>query len=135
MRQTGLAAPGIAGQALPGRPGDLTDRQLMVRVTSPLARCAGGSAEADEWFPVATRWTRARAEAARALALCERCPVRADCLELSMRQWNAAGRYGVWGGLLEIERAAIRKQWLGGVSVTRLLAARQQDCVPYETPP
>ncbi|HTT53434.1 MAG TPA: WhiB family transcriptional regulator [Streptosporangiaceae bacterium] len=135
MGQTGLAAPGRAGAAAPGRPGDLTDRQLMVRVTSPLARCAGGGAEADEWFPVATRWTQARAEAARALALCEKCPVRADCLELSLRQWSAVGRYGVWGGLLEAERAAIRKQWLGGVSVTRLLDARQQDRAPYDTPP
>jgi WhiB family transcriptional regulator, redox-sensing transcriptional regulator len=129
MSQTGLASPGVTGQPRPGRPADLTTRQLMVRVTSPLALCASGGADADEWFPVATRWSRARTEAARALALCEKCPVRADCLELSMRQWDGAGRYGVWGGLLETERAAIRQEWLSGTSVTHLLATRQPDYV------
>ena len=124
MYQTGLTEPGGSGQARPDRPGDLTERQLLVRVTSPLARCADEGADADDWFPVATRWSRARAEAARALALCARCPVRGDCLELSMRQWDGAGRYGVWGGLLETERAAIRKEWLSGVSVSRLLPSR-----------
>ncbi len=124
MYQTGLTVPGGSGQAGADRPGDLTDRQLLVRVTSPLARCADGGTDADDWFPVATRWSRARAEAARALALCAKCPVRSDCLELSMREWEGAGRYGVWGGLLEAERAAIRKEWLSGVSVRRLLEAR-----------
>jgi Transcription factor WhiB len=118
MHQTGLAEPGASGA---DRPADLTDRQLLVRVTSRLARCADGGTDADDWFPVATRWSRARAEAARALALCATCPVRADCLELSMRQWDGAGRYGVWGGLLEVERAVIRNEWLSGVSVSRLL--------------
>lgn len=80
----------------------------------------------DEWFPVATRWNQARAEAAHALALCAACPVRAECLELSMRQWVESGRYGVWGGLLEAERAAARKQWLTGVSVIRLLAVSHE---------
>jgi hypothetical protein len=121
MYQTGLTVPGASGQARADRPADLTDRQLLVRVTSPLARCTSGGADADDWFPVATRWSRARAEAARALALCAKCPVRSDCLELSMRQWDGAGRYGVWGGLLEAERAAIRKEWLSGVSASRLL--------------
>jgi WhiB family transcriptional regulator, redox-sensing transcriptional regulator len=122
MSQTAF---GAAGQARSVGPADLTDRQLMVLVTSPLARCASGGADADEWFPVATRWSRARTEAARALALCEECPVRAECLELSMRQWDGAGRYGVWGGLLETERAAIRQEWRRGASVTHLLAAGQ----------
>jgi WhiB family redox-sensing transcriptional regulator len=77
----------------------------------------------DEWFPVATDWKKARVEAAHALALCAGCPVRAECLELSLRQWGQAGRYGVWGGLLEAERATARKQWLTGITVGRLLAA------------
>ena len=38
-----------------------------------------------------------------------------------MRQWGEVGRHGVWGGLLEAERAAVRKQWLAGASVVRLL--------------
>jgi hypothetical protein len=127
MYQTGLAEPGASGPGRADRPADLTDRQLLVRVTSRLARCADGGTDADDWFPVATRWSRARAEAARALALCAMCPVRADCLELSMRQWDGAGRYGVWGGLLEAERAAIRKEWLSGVSVSRLLDTRTAE--------
>lgn len=124
MYDTGLVVPAASGPARAHRPGDLTDRQLLVRVTSPLARCAGGGADADDWFPVATQWSQARTEAARALALCAKCPVRGDCLELSMRQWDGAGRYGVWGGLLEAERAAIRKEWLSGTSVSRLLETR-----------
>lgn len=124
MYETGLAEAGASGAARADRPADLTDRQLLVRVTSRLARCADGSTDADDWFPVATRWSRARTEAARALALCTKCPVRAHCLELSMREWDGAGRYGVWGGLLEAERAAIRKEWLSGVSVSRLLDTR-----------
>jgi hypothetical protein len=74
---------------------------------------------------VATRWQQACAEAASALALCAVCPVRAECLEFSMRQWGEVGRHGVWGGLLEAERAAVREQWLAGVSVVRLLVRGQ----------
>ena len=59
----------------------------------------------------------------RALAVCAACPVRSECLEISMRQWGGAGRYGVWGGLVEGERAAARQKWLTGTSVVRLLAA------------
>jgi Transcription factor WhiB len=114
-----LAACRRAGEDGPAR---LTDRQLLEQVTSRQARCVGAAVDPDAWFPVATRWQRARAEAAPALALCAACPVRAECLELSMRQWGEAGRYGVWGGLLEAERAAVRAQWLAGASVVRLLA-------------
>jgi WhiB family redox-sensing transcriptional regulator len=130
MYETGLAEAGASGLTGADRPADLTDRQLLVRVTSRLARCADSSADADDWFPVATRWSRARTEAARALALCAKCPVRAHCLELSMREWDGAGRYGVWGGLLEAERAAIRKEWLSGVSVSRLLETRTAEASP-----
>jgi WhiB family redox-sensing transcriptional regulator len=105
-----------------GEPTQLTDRQLLVRVTSRLARCSGTDVDPDEWFPVANRWDTARTEAARALALCAACPVRPECLEYSMRHWDEVGRYGVWGGLLEPERAAAHAQWLTGSSVFSLLA-------------
>jgi WhiB family transcriptional regulator, redox-sensing transcriptional regulator len=123
MRRIGSAD----GHAALDVPALLTDNQLMVQVTSRQARCAGADVDADEWFPVATRWGKARAEAARALALCAACPVRAECLELSLRQWSGAGRYGVWGGLLEAERATARKQWLVGITATQLLAASHED--------
>src|ERR1700716_1032565 len=48
-------------------PATLTDEQLMNCVMSPLARCAGGAIDPDEWFPVSTTATAARAEAAHAL--------------------------------------------------------------------
>jgi WhiB family transcriptional regulator, redox-sensing transcriptional regulator len=123
MRRIGSAD----GHAALDVPALLTNNQLMVQVTSRQARCAGADVDADEWFPVATRWGKARAEAAQALALCAACPVRAECLELSLRQWSGAGRYGVWGGLLEGERATARKQWLAGITVTQLLAASHED--------
>jgi hypothetical protein len=120
----GAAACGRTGEDEPAR---LTDRQLLERVTSRQARCAGTDVDPDAWFPVATRRQQARAEAAPALALCAACPMRAECLELSMRQWGEAGRHGVWGGLLDVERAAVRAQWLIGASVIRLLAREHED--------
>jgi len=44
---------------------DLSVSQLTAIVTSPLAGCSG-STNPDDWFPVAVRADRARAEAARA---------------------------------------------------------------------
>jgi hypothetical protein len=103
------------------KPASLTDEQLTGCVMSPLARCAVTALDPDEWFPLATTATAARAEAACALALCVVCPVRAECLELSLRHWRAVGRYGIWGGLVEAERAAVRREWLAGAEVTTLL--------------
>ena len=113
--------PAESRRAGADEPAQLSDRQLLERVTSTRARCVGTEVDPDAWFPVATRWQQARAEAASALALCAVCPVRAECLEFSMRQWGEVGRHGVWGGLLEAERAAVREQWLAGVSVVWLL--------------
>jgi hypothetical protein len=110
-----------AGQPERANPATLTDEQLSGWVMSPLARCAVTAIDPDEWFPVATTAKAARAEAAHALALCMVCPVRAECLELSLRHWHAVGRHGVWGGLVETERAAVRREWLAGTEVTTLL--------------
>jgi hypothetical protein len=52
----------------------------------------------------------ARREAAAAIAICMACPVRAQCLELSLRHWDI-GQHGVWGGLVAAERAALRVRW------------------------
>src|SRR5258708_4569055 len=89
-------------------PAGLSDEQLTGCVMSPLARCASGAVGPDEWFPVAKTAAAARAEAVHALALCAVCPVRAECLELSLRHWRTTGRYGIWGGLGEAGRAAAR---------------------------
>jgi WhiB family redox-sensing transcriptional regulator len=42
----------------------------------------------------------------RAKAVCESCPVRAECLNHAVR---AGERYGVWGGLTSDERLAWRQ--------------------------
>lgn len=100
---------------------DLSDDQLTVRLMSPLAMCACAVLDPDEWFPVATVTETARAQARGALALCAACPVRAECLEFAMRNWRTIGRHGIWGGLVEAERAAARRSWAAGIPVETLL--------------
>jgi WhiB family redox-sensing transcriptional regulator len=101
-------------------PDNLTDRELAGRVYQR-ARCAGSRVDPDDWFPVARGVAKARDQAAHAIAVCARCPVRLDCLELSMRHALGIGAHGVWGGLVEEERRAIRRPWLAGTSVTEFL--------------
>ena len=103
-------------------PASLTDEELQNFVTSPLAGCAGAALDPDEWYPIAAKAARARTEATRALAVCAGCPVRAECLELSLRTWSGAGQHGIWGGLVEADRNALRREWTGGVPVAALLA-------------
>jgi len=88
----------------------LTDRALAAEVTTK-ARCAEGTLDPDEWFPVSTEANAARREAAAAIAICTACPVRGACLELSLRHWTI-GQHGVWGGLVAAQRAALRRRWL-----------------------
>ncbi len=101
-------------------PHDLTGAELADRVYQ-LARCAGSRVDPDDWFPVARDAAKARDEAAHAIAVCARCPVRPDCLELSMRHASGVGAHGVWGGLVEEERRAIRRRWLAGTSITEFV--------------
>ena len=88
----------------------LTDRALGAEVTRK-ARCADGTLDPDEWFPVSTEAEAARREAAGAIAICTACPVRGACLELSLRHWTI-GQHGVWGGLVAADRAALRRRWV-----------------------
>jgi len=92
---------------LPAPP--LTDDALWARVARH-ARCADSGLGPDEWFPVSIDAARARREAAAAIAVCTGCPVRAQCLELSLRHWDI-GQHGVWGGLIAADRARLRRQW------------------------
>jgi hypothetical protein len=126
-----------SAQKLASKPAGLTDRELTARVVSPLAKCTGSAVDPDEWFPVAAAAEAARIEAARALALCAICPVRAECLELSMRRWSTIGRHGILGGFVEAERGALRARWLAGTPVATLLRARALDLSEpgrYRTP-
>jgi WhiB family transcriptional regulator, redox-sensing transcriptional regulator len=72
------------------------------------ASCADASLDPDQWFPVSADAGKARQEAAAAIAICTTCPVRAQCLALSLRHWDI-GQHGVWGGLVAAERAAMRR--------------------------
>src|SRR4051812_22288249 len=56
----------------------LTDDALWGRVAGQ-ARCADSGLDPDQWYPISTEPARARYEAAAAIAVCGRCPVRAWC--------------------------------------------------------
>jgi molecular chaperone GrpE len=64
---------------------------------------------------------RHNAEARTALALCAACPVRAECLEFALRHRRGVGRHGIWGGLVEAERASAYRGWAAGAPVETLL--------------
>lgn len=62
------------------------------------ALCA--QADPDTWFPD----EQDRKTAAAAIAICARCPVRAECLAHAL----AIGeRHGIWGGLTARQRRAL----------------------------
>jgi hypothetical protein len=77
------------------------------------ALCRYVSLDPGQWFPASTEPERARHEAAAAIAICHGCPVRAQCLSVSLRYWDI-GQYGVWGGLVPAERATLRNRILAG---------------------
>src|ERR1700729_4220085 len=87
----------------------LTDDALWAWVARQ-ARCAASGLDPDQWYPASIEPARARHEAAAAIAVCTSCPVRAQCLELSLRHWDI-GQYGVWGGLIATDRAYLRRRW------------------------
>jgi Transcription factor WhiB len=88
--------------------GPVTD-QISWALVARHARCADGDLDPDQWFPVSTGADSARQEAAAAIAICTTCLVRSQCLALSLRHWDI-GQHGVWGGLIAVERAALRRR-------------------------
>jgi hypothetical protein len=87
------------------------------------ARCTDSGLDADEWFPVSPGTQEARREAAAAIAICQACPVRGQCLALSLRHWDI-GQHGVWGGTVAAERASLRRQILADRADDPRLPAR-----------
>lgn len=68
------------------------------------ALCAQSDPEA--WFPAAG------ADAAPALRVCARCPVRAQCLELALSgadTWDGIST-GIWGGTTPRQRSVLRRR-------------------------
>lgn len=67
------------------------------------ARCRDEDPEL--FFPIGTTGP-ALSQLARAKAICLACPVRMECLEWALETGQEAG---VWGGLSEDERRALRR--------------------------
>lgn len=75
------------------------------------ALCRYVSLDPDQWFPASAEAQCARQQASAAIAICHGCPVRAQCLAMSLRYWDI-GQHGVWGGLVSAERATLRHRIL-----------------------
>jgi WhiB family redox-sensing transcriptional regulator len=67
------------------------------------ARC--GDRRDDLFFPTGTTGP-AEDQIREAKAICALCPVREDCLEWAL---DTGQDFGIWGGLTEEERRAIRR--------------------------
>jgi Transcription factor WhiB len=107
-----------------GTPGGLTDAELARLLYSGVASCTDSGVDTAAWFPASRGVRTARVQAASAIALCDMCPLRSECLEFSMRYWYRGGEEGVWAGLVGAERLRLRLRWLAGESPGELLADR-----------
>jgi hypothetical protein len=94
----------------------LTNHRLWQLVIDRAA-CSVGGLSPDNWYPVSHPANAARREAAKAIEVCACCPVRGECLELSLRNW-AVGRHGVWGGTVPAERAELRARRIAQLDQT-----------------
>jgi WhiB family transcriptional regulator, redox-sensing transcriptional regulator len=79
--------------------------------------CRG--ANPDLWFIKSPEFV----DAAR--QICERCPVRRDCLEHAL---NTPEEYGMWGGVTEQERRAIKRK---RAAVARTLPPQRVAALRY----
>jgi WhiB family redox-sensing transcriptional regulator len=68
------------------------------------AACRGFDPE--RWFPLKVRWGSEVLDGAR--AICARCPVQVDCLDLALAVPEGLDAVGVFGGLLPAERRWLR---------------------------
>jgi hypothetical protein len=121
----GLRRPETEGMNLPalitkGFP--MTDRGLWLIVDAGAA-CSSSGLSPDSWAPVSGPADAARREAAAAIKVCTTCRVRAECLELALRNW-AVGQHGIWGGTVPAEREELRA---GRVAQLTQVLARNQD--------
>ena len=80
----------------PRAPRSLTDAELARLLFSDRASCTDSGLDTAAWFPASRDAATARVQAAPAIALCNTCPLRGECLEFSMRYWYRGGEEGVW---------------------------------------
>lgn len=88
---------------LDGRPPSLPRPTVDGQRWKQDARCKGMDPEV--WFPD----VGSKIESANLKAICNDCPVTAECLDYAMR---AGEREGIWGGLSPRQRRTYRKVWL-----------------------
>lgn len=76
-------------------------------------RAACRDEDADLFFPLGVgQGSRGQAQVDEAKAVCARCPVVSACLADAL---ESGQDYGVWGGLDEAERRALRRRARRGV--------------------
>ncbi len=85
--------------------------------------CSTSGLSPDAWYPATGPAETAKRQTAAALAVCGACPVRQECLELSLRNWTL-GQHGVWGGTVPAERERLR---VGRVAQLVRALARSRD--------
>lgn len=68
-------------------------------------RAACRDEDPELFFPIGTDGPAHR-QAAAATTVCRRCPVQAECLEHAL----GAEDFGVWGGMAEHERRALKRR-------------------------
>jgi WhiB family transcriptional regulator, redox-sensing transcriptional regulator len=81
-------------------------------------RAACRNSHPELFFPIGSTGD-ALAEIDAAKAVCRSCPVRRECLAFSIETNQESG---VWGGMSEDERRALRRDWVA--QRRRMLASR-----------
>jgi WhiB family redox-sensing transcriptional regulator len=59
---------------------------------------------------------RRQARIDRAMELCGRCPVRAECLDFALANDDPGRPYGIWGGTTGAERERLRRRHIEGAA-------------------
>lgn len=78
--------------------------------TLDLAACAGADVELFYAYDSGIRGAERARMTGEALALCESCPVRVECLAETMAREKATYRFGIWGGLTGNERQSLARR-------------------------
>lgn len=106
--------------------------QPLVEVWDWQRRAACRNLDSSTFFhPDGERGPRRQQREDRAKAVCAGCPVRAECLEHSLRVQEP---YGIWGGVSETERPRLRRALAAGldhrVAVVTASEGSGQDPLP-----
>lgn len=115
--------------------GTLRISQPLVEVGDWQRRAACRNLDSSMFFPrPGERGLRRQRREDRAKAVCAVCPVRAECLEHSLRVQEP---HGIWGGLSETERPRLRRALAQSHPGARSVIASPgsgQDPMPLQDP-